>query len=243
MQVWNVSVECNVSGSGVEWSATYIPCTQPSATAVGRLLQRLALTSSSLPCVTGQPHNHDGSEDPACPRPGAAACASTTTANIKGNATFPSPFLMSESEVCSAVQCVLKVKPLLQCRQICLFPSPSSSREDLTQQTHFKASDKSSFNISPNTHSSARHESRGGVEVQLHAFCTSAVGGREWSASRFSFSSPHDSVPNALLLTTGVSFRTSLGGSEKKKSLFFLTGIEPRFFDRHSVACSLKRLS
>jgi hypothetical protein len=83
----------------------------------------------------------------------------------------------------------------------------------------------------------------GGVEVQLHVFRTSAVGGREWSASRFGSSSPHDSVPNALLLATGVSFRNSLGVSEKKKISFFLTGIEPRFFDRHSVACSLKRLS
>jgi hypothetical protein len=57
-------------------------CVLPSAAAVGRLLKRPAQTSSSLPCVTGQPHNHDGSGNPACyfSLKGATACASTLQA-------------------------------------------------------------------------------------------------------------------------------------------------------------------
>jgi hypothetical protein len=77
------------------------------------------------------------------------------------------------------------------------------------------------FSVSPNTHSSARHDGSGGVEVQLHTFWTFAVGGRECLASRFSRFSPHESVPNTLLLAAGVSFRVGLGVSEKRKSPFF----------------------
>jgi len=77
------------------------------------------------------------------------------------------------------------------------------------------------FSVSPNTHSSARYDGSRGVEVQLHTFWTSAMCGRECSASRFIRSSPHESVPNALLLAAGVSFRVSLDVSEKRKSLFF----------------------
>jgi len=92
--------------------------------------------------------------------------------------------------------------------------------------THVKGSDKSSFQYLTKYSLQCtpwKHGRSGGTALRSRW---------EWSASRFSLSSPHDSIPNALLLATGVSFRTCLGISKKRKSLFSLTGIEPRFFGR-----------
>jgi hypothetical protein len=65
----------------------------------------------------------------------------------------------------------------------------------------------------------------GGVDVKIHIFLTSALGGGEWSASRHCRFSPGERAPGTPLREGWVGPRAGLDDVEKRKFLT-LTGLE-----------------
>jgi len=66
-----------------------------------------------------------------------------------------------------------------------------------------------------------------GVEVWLHAFLTSALGG-EWSASRPGRLTPGERAPNPHLTRNWAGSRGGLDEAAKREKSLLLPGIEPR---------------
>jgi hypothetical protein len=67
----------------------------------------------------------------------------------------------------------------------------------------------------------------GGVEVQLHAFLTSAVDGDDWSASRPGRFTPGERIPGNHWIGSWVGLRIGLDTVPKRKENQLPSGIEP----------------
>jgi hypothetical protein len=80
----------------------------------------------------------------------------------------------------------------------------------------------------------------GGVDVQIHAFLTSALIGDEWSASRPGRFIPWERAPSTHWIGGWVGPRTGLDGVEKRKFLI-LPGLEFRTLHRPAHSQSLYR--